>query len=99
MNSLLTIRSITKTFPGLKALDQVDLTLRAGEIHALMGENGAGKSTLIKILTGIHRRDAGTIRVNGKEIFPQSGADAQNAGISTVYQEVNLVPSLSVAEN
>jgi len=81
------------------ALDRVDFTVRAGEIHALLGENGAGKSTLIKVLTGVHEADAGEIRLDGELIRPASPADAERAGISTVYQEVNLVPSLSVAEN
>ena len=89
------------TFPGVKALDGVDLTLRKGEIHALMGENGAGKSTLIKCLTGINDFEAGEIRVNGVEgpVKNHSTLDAQKVGISTVYQEVNLCPNLSVAEN
>ena len=89
------------TFPGVKALDNVDLTLRKGEIHALMGENGAGKSTLIKCLTGINDFEAGEIRIDGIEgpVKNHSTRDAQNVGISTVYQEVNLCPNLSVAEN
>ncbi len=90
---------MTKSFPGVRALDAVQFTLRAGEIHALMGENGAGKSTLIKILTGVYQRDAGSIHFEGREIFPRSPRDAEEVGISTVYQEVNLVPNLSVAEN
>ena len=89
------------TFPGVKALDNVDFTLRKGEIHALMGENGAGKSTLIKCLTGINDFEAGEIRVAGVEgpVKNHSTLDAQKVGISTVYQEVNLCPNLSVAEN
>ena len=89
------------TFPGVKALDNVDLTLRKGEIMALMGENGAGKSTLIKCLTGINAFEAGEIHVDGIEgaVVNHSTLDAQNKGISTVYQEVNLCPNLSVAEN
>ncbi len=91
---------ITIEFPGVKALDDVDLTLRPGEIHALMGENGAGKSTLIKALTGVYQIDAGEIAVAGRVQEPFSGPnEAQAAGISTVYQEVNLCPNLSVAEN
>ncbi|CAN5298584.1 sugar ABC transporter ATP-binding protein [soil metagenome] len=81
------------------ALQGVDLTVRSGEIHALMGENGAGKSTLIKVLTGVHRRDGGSVEIQGRAIHPSSPKDAEAAGISTVYQEVNLVPALSVAEN
>lgn len=89
------------TFPGVKALDNVDLTLRKGEIMALMGENGAGKSTLIKCLTGINAFEAGEIRVEGIDgpVVNHSTLDAQRKGISTVYQEVNLCPNLSVAEN
>ena len=100
-NVVLTARGISMTFPGVKALDNVDLTLRNGEIHALMGENGAGKSTLIKCLTGINDYEAGEIRIDGIEGFVKnhSTRDAQNVGISTVYQEVNLCPNLSVAEN
>ncbi|ODN71672.1 Ribose import ATP-binding protein RbsA [Methylobrevis pamukkalensis] len=96
---LLDIRGLTKSFAAQRALDGVDLTLRAGEIHALLGENGAGKSTLIKAATGIIARDAGTIRLDGREIDPKSGAEAVATGIATVYQEVNLLPNLSVAEN
>ena len=96
---LLQVRGVVKTFPGVRALDGVDLTLRAGEVHALMGENGAGKSTLIKVLTGVHTPDAGEIRLMGRTVRPASPRDAEAVGISTVYQEVNLVPSLSVAEN
>ena len=89
------------TFPGVKALDNVDLTLRKGEIMALMGENGAGKSTVIKCLTGINAFEAGEIRVEGIDgpVVNHSTLDAQKKGISTVYQEVNLCPNLSVAEN
>jgi monosaccharide-transporting ATPase len=90
---------VTKNFQGVKALDEAGLTLRAGEIHALMGENGAGKSTLIKVLTGVHQRDGGTIEFEGKPINPHSPREAEMAGISTVYQEVNLIPTLSVADN
>ena len=100
-NIVLTARGICMTFPGVKALDHVDLTLRKGEIHALMGENGAGKSTLIKCLTGINDFEAGEIRVAGVDgpVKNHSTLDAQKVGISTVYQEVNLCPNLSVAEN
>ncbi len=98
---MLTMRGITMTFPGVKALDNVDLTLRKGEIMALMGENGAGKSTLIKCLTGINAFEAGEIHLEGIEgtVVNHSTLDAQKKGISTVYQEVNLCPNLSVAEN
>jgi simple sugar transport system ATP-binding protein len=99
MPELLELRGIGKSFPGVTALADVDFTVRAGEIHALLGENGAGKSTLIKVLTGVHPADAGTMRLAGALIRPAAPQDAECLGISTVYQEVNLVPSLSVAEN
>ncbi len=100
-NIALTMRGITMTFPGVKALDNVDFTLKKGEIRALMGENGAGKSTLIKCLTGVNKFEAGEIHVDGIEgpIVNKDTMDAQKKGISTVYQEVNLCPNLSVAEN
>ncbi len=97
--TILQISGLTKVFPGVKALSDVNFELERGEIHALMGENGAGKSTLIKILTGVHRRDAGEIIYDGKPIECASPLQAQEIGISPVYQEVNLVPNLSVAEN
>ena len=97
--ALLEMRGICKYFPGVRALENVDFTLRAGEIHALVGENGAGKSTLIKVLTGVHPKDGGEIRMEGQPIAPTSPLDAQKHFISTVYQEVNLCPNLTVAEN
>ena len=93
------MKGIEILFPGVKALDGVDFSLKAGEVHALLGENGAGKSTLIKCLTGVHHMDAGTILFDGKEITPTSPQDAFSMGISTVYQEINLCPNLTVAEN
>lgn len=96
---LLTMSGVVKRFPGVTALDHVDFDLRRGEVHALMGENGAGKSTLIKVLTGVHPPDAGLVSLEGREIAPRSPDDAVRLGISTVYQEVNLAPNLSVAEN
>ncbi len=98
---VLTMRGICKQFPGTRALNHVDFTLRKGEIHALMGENGAGKSTLIKVLTGVYEKDAGSIRIEGVtgEAKIHSPQDAQNIGISTVYQEITLCPNLTVAEN
>ncbi len=93
------MRDISITFGAVKALDQVSLRLYPGEVHAIMGENGAGKSTLIKALTGVYGIDSGTITVDGREVEFHTPAAAQAAGISTVYQEVNLVPNLSVAEN
>ena len=97
--ALLEMRHITKEFPGVRALSNVDFTLHAGEIHSLMGENGAGKSTLVKVLTGVYPRDGGTVFLNGKAINPKTPKDAQDCGISTVYQEVNLCSNLTVAEN
>jgi simple sugar transport system ATP-binding protein len=90
---------IEKEFPGVKALNGVDFRLFPGEIHALMGENGAGKSTLIKVLTGVYQADAGTVVLDGQQVHIGSPQQAQAAGVSTVYQEVNLCPNLSVAEN
>jgi len=96
---ILKLSGITKSFPGVLALSDVDFTLKKGEIHALMGENGAGKSTLIKVFTGVYKRDAGEMVYEGNPIEVQSPLYAQEMGISTVYQEINLVPNLSVAEN
>ena len=100
-DSVLEMRHIYKTFPGVKALQNVDFTLKKGEIHALMGENGAGKSTLIKVLTGVEEFETGEILIDGCDhaIVNRSPQEAQNRGISTVYQEVNLCPNLTVAEN
>jgi ribose transport system ATP-binding protein len=95
----LEMQGITKTFPGLKALDQVNLTAYAGEIHALMGENGAGKSTLMKILAGAYRADQGQIRLDGEQVVLRSPLDAKRLGVSLIYQELNLAPNLTVAEN
>ena len=97
--ALLTMRGICKYFPGVRALENVDFTLHSGEVHALVGENGAGKSTLIKVLTGVHAKDGGKIAMEGRPISPSSPLEAMKCGISTVYQEVNLCPNLSVAEN
>ena len=90
---------VTKSFPGVVALENVDFSLRCGEIHALMGENGAGKSTLIKVLTGVEQPDNGTIELDGKIVQVRSPQHSQELGISTVYQEVNLCTNISVAEN
>lgn len=98
-NNIITMEGICKTFPGVQALKNVDLHLKRGEIHALVGENGAGKSTLIKVLTGIERQEQGTIVFDGKEVAIRSPHHAQELGISTVYQEVNLCPNLTVSEN
>ena len=99
MEFILEMKKIQKSFPGVKALQEVDFRMKPGEIHSLMGENGAGKSTLIKILTGVYEKDEGTIIFNGKKVEIKNTIDAQNLGISTVYQELNMVPHLSVGEN
>ena len=100
-NAVLEMKGICMTFPGVKALDHVDFTLKKGEIRALMGENGAGKSTLIKCLTGVNKFEAGEIYIDGIDgpVVNKDTLDAQKKGISTVYQEINLCPNLSVAEN
>lgn len=98
-NALIEMKHISKEFPGVKALSNVNFELRCGEIHAVCGENGAGKSTLIKVLTGVEHSDAGVIYMEGRVIHPQTPMAAQSMGISTVYQEINLCPNLSVAEN
>lgn len=96
---ILTMTGISKAFTGVQALQGVNLQLRAGEVHALMGENGAGKSTLMKVLLGVHQADEGYITYQGKNVEFSSVLDAQNAGISMIFQELNLIPHLSVAEN
>lgn len=98
-NEIVTMKGISKSFPGVQALENVDFTLRRGEIHALVGENGAGKSTLIRILTGVEQPNTGTITVDQQTISIRSPQHAQGLGISTVYQEVNLCLNLTVAEN
>ena len=97
--AILETKGVGKVFPGVTALTEVDFRLFPGEVHALMGENGAGKSTLIKVLTGVYQADAGTVLLDGQQIHFASPLQAQQAGVSTVYQEVNLCPNLSVAEN
>ena len=96
---VLEMKDIEIQFPGVKALDKVSFTLRRGEVHSLLGENGAGKSTLIKCLTGVNHKDGGQIILDGKEINPTSPQQAMELGISTVFQEINLCPNLTVAEN
>ncbi|MFI6852797.1 sugar ABC transporter ATP-binding protein [Streptomyces sp. NPDC050416] len=98
-DELLRIEGIRKTFPGVVALDGVDFDLRRGEVHVLLGENGAGKSTLIKMLSGAYTPDAGRILVGGEEVRIQGAQDSERLGIATIYQEFNLVPDLTVAEN
>ena len=96
---IVVMKGITIEFPGVKALDGVDLNLYPGEVHALMGENGAGKSTLIKALTGVNKINAGTITVDGKPVTFSGTADAQDSGVATVYQEVNLCTNITIGEN
>lgn len=96
---MLSVTGLTKTFPGARALDGVDFAALPGEVHALIGENGAGKSTLIKVLTGVYQPDEGEIVHDGRPVRFQTPLEAQHAGISTIYQEVNLVPLMSVARN
>src|SRR3990172_4308383 len=98
-NGLLHMKGISKAFPGVQALENVDFSLRRGEIHAIVGENGDGKSTLIRVLTGVERPEAGTIEYDGQEVLIRSPQHAQSLGIATVYQEINLCPNLTVAEN
>jgi ABC-type sugar transport system ATPase subunit len=97
--NLIEFRSITKAFPGVVALNNVSFDIRAGEVHALVGENGAGKSTLIKILSGVEQKDEGSIYVNGTEAFIRNPSDAFNLGVTCIYQELPLAPSLSIADN
>ena len=99
MTALLELSNISKSFPGVKALEDVHFSTDAGQVHALVGENGAGKSTLIKVISGVYRADSGTIRMNGETVTFESPHDAQAAGIATMYQELSLYPELTVAEN
>jgi ABC-type sugar transport system ATPase subunit len=99
MPVVLSLEHISKSFPGVKALDDVRFDVQAGEVHALLGENGAGKSTLIKIVSGLYRPDAGAMRLDGEEVRFAGPHDAQAAGIATIFQELLLFPELSVAEN
>ncbi|MGW4913569.1 sugar ABC transporter ATP-binding protein [Streptomyces sp. NPDC004270] len=96
---MLSVTQLSKTFPGVRALSDVDFTARAGQVHALVGENGAGKSTLIKVLTGVYRPDHGEVTYDGEPVRFTTPLQAQRAGISAIYQEVNLVPLMSVARN
>ncbi len=98
-DALLEVHNLTKIFPGIRALDEVQLTIRSGEVHALIGENGAGKSTLVKILTGVYFPNGGTLTLEGKEISFRNAIDAQNAGIVAIHQEASMFPELSVTEN
>ena len=99
MNTILKMSGIKKVFAGVIALDDVNLELEKGEIHALIGENGAGKSTLMKILLGMYQRDGGEIEFKGQKINFKSPAEALESGISMIHQEISLVPNMTVAEN
>jgi ABC-type sugar transport system ATPase subunit len=99
MTALLELEGISKSFPGVKALEDVHFAVSAGEIHALVGENGGGKSTIIKVISGVHPPDSGTFRMDGQEVAFNSPHEAQAAGIATMYQELSLYPELTVAEN
>lgn len=99
MDTILKIEGISKYFPGVKALDNVSFEVKRGEVHAVVGENGAGKSTLMKILGGLYTPDTGSIEINGKQVMIRNVGDSLRLGISVIYQEFNLVPMLSVAEN
>src|SRR5690606_11799848 len=96
--AFLSLRGIVKTFPGARALDGVDLDVRAGEVHCLPGQNGAGKSTLIKVLAGAHQPDAGEITMDGEPVALPTPVSALRAGIATMYQELDVVDGLTVAE-
>lgn len=96
---ILQLKGISKQFPGVKALDNVDMDVKKGEVHVLLGENGAGKSTLMKILCGIYQKDSGSIFLDGKEVFINSVKDAENLGIGIIHQEFNLLPHRDVAQN
>src|ERR1051325_504208 len=99
MPPVLELSSLTKHFGGVKALDGVTFSVNSGDRHALLGENGAGKSTLVKILSGEHQPDSGTIRLDGKPFAPANPAEARRAGVIIVPQELSYCPNLSVAEN
>src|SRR5437868_9059941 len=96
---VLRLTGVVKTFPGVRALDGVELDVRAGEVHCLLGQNGAGKSTLIKVLSGAHQPDSGEVILNGESVKLSSPTVAMKYGIATIYQELDLVEGLSVAEN
>ncbi|MBK8025902.1 MAG: sugar ABC transporter ATP-binding protein [Chloroflexi bacterium] len=99
MEPLLTLKDVSKSFPGVRALQGVHFDMMPGEVHALLGENGAGKSTLIKIISGVHEPDTGEIRLDGKPVHLTNPREAQAVGIATIYQELSLYPELTVAEN
>lgn len=96
---IVSMKNISKSFPGVKALDNVQFELRSGEVMALLGENGAGKSTLMKILSGVYTRDGGTMEIFGKEYGDLSPKQAQQVGVAIIHQELNMCRHLSVTEN
>jgi ribose transport system ATP-binding protein len=98
-DSIVEMLHISKAFPGVLALDKVDFSCIPGEVHAVVGENGAGKSTLMKVLAGVYRQDEGQVLLRGQKIALSSPKEAQKLGISIIYQEFNLIPELTVAEN
>lgn len=99
MQPFLELKGVSKVFPGVRALDNINLEILPGEVHGLVGENGAGKSTLIKILTGAYKNDAGKIYIEGKEAVINGPRDAMKYGVTAIYQELNTIKGLSVAEN
>ena len=96
---ILSIKDVSKSFPGVKALDQVSIEIRRGTVHGIVGENGAGKSTLMKILSGVYQKDSGTIIFDGEEIKNTTPIESMKRGLSIIYQELNLVNTMSVGEN
>src|SRR5699024_3614407 len=99
MNNILEIKNLSKDFPGVKALKDINLNVKRGEVHGLVGENGAGKSTLMKILTGVHNATVGTVSLEGKNVAFNSPKEAQNSGLSIIHQEFSLVPYLNSIDN
>ena len=99
MENILKLTQINKSFPGVKALSDVNLTVRKGEVHALVGENGAGKSTLMKIISGAYKKDSGTVWFDGQEVENTTPKQSEMMGISIIYQELNLIERITVAEN
>ena len=97
--ALLEIKEVRKSYPGVVALAGIDVEVDAGEVHALLGENGAGKSTLMKVIAGVERADGGTMVLDGSAFAPRTPEEARLAGIGSVYQELSLVPSITVGEN
>ena len=99
MAELFRMEGITKTFPGVKALDNVSFSVDEGEVHGLVGENGAGKSTLMKVMSGVYQADEGRIFIRGEEVHINNVAKAQELGVAIIFQELNLCPELTVADN